>query len=145
LSDHDGCMQYWLVKQEPEDYSWATFEKEGKAAWTGVRSFPARKNLRSMHKGDLVLFYHSGTGKEVVGIARVLKEAYQDPTDKEGEWVAVDLEPIKGLGRPVTLTQIRADSALKEILLVRQSRLSVMPLTSGQFERILTLGETKVR
>ena len=103
-------MQYWLVKQEPEDYSWTTFEKEGKAAWTGVRSFPARKNLRGMHKGDLVFFYHSGSGKEIVGIARVLKEAYPDPTvDDEGDWAAVDLEPVKALVRPVTLAQIRGD------------------------------------
>ena len=139
------AMQYWLVKQEPEDYSWATFIKEGKAAWTGVRSFPARKNLRSMQNGDLALFYHSGSGKEVVGIARVLKEAYQDPTDEEREWVAVDLEPVKALTRPVTLAQIRSDVPLKEILLVRQSRLSVLPVTSSQFERILILGETKLR
>ncbi len=137
-------MQFWLVKQEPEDYSWTTFKEQCKAAWTGVRSFPARKNLRGMRKGDLVLFYHSGGDKQVVGIARVLKEAYPDPTAEEGEWVAVDLGPVKPLTQPVSLAQIRGDSELKDILLVRQSRLSVMPLTNNQFERILTLAHTAV-
>ena len=137
-------MQYWLVKQEPEDYSWSDFVREGHTAWTGVRSFPARKNLRGMKSGDLVLYYHSGTGKEVVGIARVSKEAYPDPTAEEGEWSAVDLNPVKPLKTPVGLQSIKADKLLKDIPLIKQSRLSVMPLTAQQFERLLQLGQTAV-
>ncbi len=134
---------YWLVKQEPESYSWDTFVKEGKTAWTGVRNFQARNSLRAMTKGDPVLFYHSGESKEVVGIARVGKEAYPDPTATEGDWSGVDLVPVKALRKPVTREVIKADKALKEILLIRNSRLSVMPLTETQFIRILELGETK--
>ncbi len=134
---HVWSMQYWLVKQEPEEYSWDDFVREGHTAWTGVRSFPARKNLRGMKKGDLVLYYHSGSGKEVVGIARVSKEAYPDPTAHEGEWAAVDLKPVKALKMAVTLQAIKADKVLKNTPLVKQSRLSVMPLTKEQFERFL--------
>jgi len=137
-------MNYWLVKQEPEDYSWSDFLQDGKTAWTGVRSFPARKNLRAMKAGDLVLFYHSGEGKSVVGLSRVAKEAYPDPTAKEDDWSAVDLTPAKSLARPVALSQIKADPILKEMALVKQSRLSVMPVTGDQFNRLLTLAETKV-
>jgi predicted RNA-binding protein with PUA-like domain len=138
------AKNYWLVKQEPETYSWTTFVKEGKTAWTGIRNFQARNNLRAMKKGDPVLFYHSGESKEVVGIARVGKEAYPDPTATEGDWSGVDLVPVKALKKPVTLGVIKADKSLKEILLVRNSRLSVMPLTEAQFNRILALGETKL-
>jgi predicted RNA-binding protein with PUA-like domain len=134
---------YWLVKQEPESYSWADFVKEGNAAWTGIRNFQARNNLRAMKGGDPVLFYHSGASKEVVGIARVGKEAYPDPTAMEGDWSGVDLVPVKALKKAVTLGTIKADKALKEILLIRNSRLSAMPLTEAQFNRILALGETK--
>jgi predicted RNA-binding protein with PUA-like domain len=123
------AKNYWLVKQEPEDYSWKTFVAEGRAAWTGVRNFQARNNLRAMKKGDPVLFYHSGESKEVVGIARIAKEAYPDPTATEGDWSGVDLVPVKALKKPVSLGVIKADNALKEILLIRNSRLSVMPLT----------------
>jgi len=137
-------MNYWLVKQEPEDYSWSDFLKDGKTAWTGVRSFPARKNLRGMKAGDLVFFYHSGGTKSVVGLARVAKEAYPDPTAGPEDWSAVDLMPVKPLAKPVTLSQIRADGIMKEMVLVRQSRLSVMPVTGGQFMRLLELAETKV-
>ena len=133
------AKNYWLVKQEPETYSWDDFVKEGRAAWPGVRNFQARNNLRAMTKGDPVLFYHSGESKEVVGIARVAKEAYPDPTATEGDWVGVDLVPVKALKKPVTLGTIKADKALKEILLIRNSRLSVMPLTEAQFNRILEL------
>ena len=132
---------YWLVKQEPDSYSWDTFLKEGRTAWTGIRNYQARNNLRAMKKGDPVLFYHSGS-KEVVGIARVGKEAYPDPTATEGDWSGVDLVPVKALKKPVTLGIIKADRALKEIPLIRNSRLSVMPLTEAQFNRILELGET---
>jgi len=138
------AKKFWLVKQEPESYSWAAFMKEGSAAWTGIRNFQARNNLRAMTKGDPVLYYHSGESKEVVGIARVSKEAYPDPTATEGDWSGLDLVPVKALKKPVTLGIIKANQALKEILLIRNSRLSVMPLTEAQFNRILELGETKL-
>src|SRR6266536_1899562 len=133
------AKNYWLVKQEPESYSWADFVKEGNAAWTGIRNYQARNNLRGMTQGDPVLFYHSGEGKEVVGIARVAKEAYPDPTATEGDWSGVDLVPVKVLKKPVTRDVIKADKALKDILLIRNSRLSVMPLTEAQFNRVLEL------
>lgn len=135
-------MQYWLVKQEPEAYSWSAFVKDGGTAWTGVRNFQARNNLRSMKKGDLVMYYHSVSDKQVVGIARVSKEAYPDPTAKEGDWSCVDLVPLKGLESPVDLETIKADKALAELPLIRQGRLSVQPLAKGQFQRILKLGKT---
>jgi predicted RNA-binding protein with PUA-like domain len=137
-------MQYWLVKQEPEAYSWADFVKDGRTAWTGVRNFQARINLRAMKKGDLVFYYHSVTDKHIVGIARVLKEAYPDPTATEGDWVCVDLEPIKPLARPVTLQQIKGDKKLEEMKLIRQTRLSVTPVTKSQFDQILKLGQTSL-
>jgi len=133
-------MQYWLVKQEPEDYSWATFVKDGRVAWTGVRNFQARNNLRAMKQGDRVLYYHSVSEKQVVGIARVQKEAYADPTADEGDWSCVDLAPVKALKSPVTLEVIKADKILKGMALVRQTRLSVTPVTREQFERVVKLG-----
>ena len=136
-------MNYWLVKSEPEAYSWAQLLKEGRTAWTGVRNFAARNNLRAMKKGDLVFFYHSGEAKSVVGLARVEKEFYPDPTAKEGDWSCVDLAPMKGLKKTVTLAQIKADKILREMTLVRQSRLSVSPLTKEQFERVMELAETE--
>jgi predicted RNA-binding protein with PUA-like domain len=135
-------MQYWLVKQEPEDYSWAAFVKEGRAAWTGVRNFQARNNLRAMKKGDRVLFYHSGDEKQVVGIARVEKEAYPDPTAKEGDWSGVDFAPVKPLTVPVGLAAIREDGVLNQMLLVRNTRLSVLPVSAEQFNRLLELAQT---
>src|ERR1700690_4083687 len=126
-------MNYWLVKQEPEAYSWSDLVKDGGTAWTGVRSFPARKNLRAMKAGDQAFFYHSGEAKSIVGLARITREAYPDPTADEDDWAAVDLAPVKPLARPVTLSQIKADKILKEMVLVRQSRLSVLPVTSEQF------------
>jgi len=138
------AKNYWLVKQAPESYSWADFVKEGKTAWTGIRNYQARNHLRAMSKGDPVLFYHSGEGKEVVGIARVAKQAYPDPTATEGDWTSVDLAPAKALKKPVSREVIKAEKALKDILLIRNSRLSVMPLTEAQFNRILELGETKL-
>lgn len=138
------AKQYWLVKQEPEAYSWADFVKEGRTAWTGVRNFQARNNLRAMKKGDLVFFYHSVSDKAVMGLARVDKEHYADPTAEEGEWSVVDLVPMKALKRPVTLDQIKADKALRNMKLVRQSRLSVTPLTEAEFERMLQLSKTKI-
>jgi len=130
---------FWLVKQEPSDYSWADFVADGSTSWTGVRNFAARNNLRRMSKGDQVLFYHSGEDKAVVGIAKVARTAYRDSTAKEGEWSAVDLVPVKPLPQPVTLRDIKAKPALKNIALVRQSRLSVMPLTAKDFATIVKM------
>jgi len=131
---------YWLVKQEPDSYSWSDFVGEGKTAWTGVRNYTARNNLRKIQKGDEVLFYHSGEDKAVVGIARITRPAYLDPTAEEGDWSAVDLAPIKPLRRPVTLRQIKSDPRLKRTPLIRQSRLSVMPLTAAEFRTIVKIG-----
>jgi predicted RNA-binding protein with PUA-like domain len=136
------AKNYWLVKQEPESYSWAMFVKDGKAAWTGVRNFQARNNLRAMRKGDLVFYYHSVSEKQVVGIARVEQEAYPDPTAKEGDWVCVDLVPVKALKEPVSLVTIKGDRILKDMPLVRASRLSVSRLMETQFRRILDLSAT---
>src|SRR5678815_3328597 len=127
-------MQYWLVKQEPEAYSWAAFVKDGKTAWTGVRNFQARNNLRAMKEGDLVFYYHSVTDKQVVGMARVAKEAYPDPTAKEGDWSCVDLVPVKPLASPISLETIKSDKGLADMPLVRQGRLSVQPVTKTQFQ-----------
>ncbi|PYI88175.1 MAG: EVE domain-containing protein [Verrucomicrobia bacterium] len=135
---------YWLVKQEPETYSWTDFLSEGRTAWTGVRNFQARNNLRAMKKGDLVFFYHSGIEKHVVGLAHVAKQAYPDPTAKEGDWICIDLVPVKTLKKPVNLSAIKADTTLKNIPFVRQSRLSVSPLTEAEFNRLLALAETKL-
>jgi predicted RNA-binding protein with PUA-like domain len=135
---------HWLVKSEPKAYSWAQFVKEGQTAWTGVRNFAARNHLRAMKKGDLVFYYHSGEEKQVVGLARVTKEAYPDPTAKEGDWSCVDLAPVKPLARPVSLAAIKADKTLREMSFVKQSRLSVSPMTKAQFERVLELVETRM-
>jgi Uncharacterized conserved protein len=131
--------KYWLVKQEPSAYSWDDFVREGKTSWTGVRNFTARNNLRAMRVGDEVLFYHSVTDKAVVGIARVVRAAYPDPTAKEGDWSAVDLAPVKALRNPVGLEQIKAQPKLRNISLVRQSRLSVHALSPAQFRDIVRL------
>ena len=131
-------MNFWLVKSEPSVYAWEKLLKEGKAVWDGVRNYAARLHLRAMKTGDEVLFYHSNEGMAVVGIAKVVKEAYQDPTTKE-DWSAVDLAPHKTLKKPVTLTEIKADKKLQNIYLVRQGRLSVMPLKKEEFEHIVEL------
>ncbi len=134
---------FWLVKQEPSDYSWSDFVADSGTSWTGVRNFAARNNLRRMSKGDEVLFYHSGEEKAVVGIAKVARTAYRDAPAKEGDWSAVDLVPIKPLPQPVTLPQIKAKRELKNIALVRQSRLSVMPLGAREFQMILKMGAVR--
>jgi predicted RNA-binding protein with PUA-like domain len=133
-------MNYWLVKSEPFKYSWEKFNKDGKTFWDGVRNYQARNNLREMKKGDLVLFYHSNEGKEVVGIAKVIKEFYQDPTTDDANWVVVDLVPVESLKSPVTLKKIKADDRLRNVSLVKQGRLSVMGLKSEEFDRIVELG-----
>jgi predicted RNA-binding protein with PUA-like domain len=130
---------FWLVKQEPSSYSWSDFLAEGETGWTGVRNYTARNNLRKMKNGDEVLFYHSGEQKAVVGIARVTRPAYPDATAKEGDWSAVDLAPIKSLLKPVTLRQIKSEPRLKQIPLIRQSRLSVMPLAKAEFREIVEM------
>ena len=132
-------MNYFLVKSEPETYSWAQFAKEGKTMWEGVRSYAARLHLRAMKKGDLVLFYHSGEDKAVVGIAKVDKEAYQDPTTKE-DWSVVDISVHQPLNNPVTLSVIKSEKKLQNIYLVRQGRLSVMPLQKEKFDLIVKMG-----
>ena len=132
--------QHWLVKSEPSAYSWANLIKDKKTAWTGVRNFQARNNLRAMKKGDNVLFYHSVTDPSVVGISQVATEAYPDPTSADGDWSCVDLIPVNPLPYPVTLKKIKEEPLLAEISLIKQSRLSVMPLSSKDYGQILKLG-----
>nr|WP_068892426.1 EVE domain-containing protein [Pedobacter panaciterrae] len=133
-------MNHWLVKSEPFKYSWEKFNKDGRTFWDGVRNYQARNNLKEMKEGDLVLFYHSNEGKNVVGIAKVVKEFYQDPTTDDANWVVVDLAPVEALKNPVSLEQIKAEESLKDISLVRQGRLSVMPLKAEEFDKILEMG-----
>jgi predicted RNA-binding protein with PUA-like domain len=136
---------YWMVKQEPETYSWTDFVNDGRTDWTGVRNYQARNNLREMKTGDRVLFYHSGKEKAVVGLAEVVKSAYQDPTATEEQWVAVDLKPVKVLKNPVPLAAIRYDKRLSQLPLIRQSQLSVMALTKDEFDIIVATGDGKTR
>jgi predicted RNA-binding protein with PUA-like domain len=138
-----AARSFWLVKSEPGTYSWDHFVAEKGACWSGVRNPLARSHLAAMKKGDLTLFYHSGEGKEVVGIARVTKEAYPDPTADDPKWLAVDLAPVKPFAQPVTLAAIKAEKSLADIALVRMSRLSAMPLPKAAFDEILALGKTK--
>ena len=133
-------MQYFLVKSEPFKYSWDQFNKDGRTFWDGVRNYQARNNMKEMKEGDLVLFYHSNEGKNVVGIAKVVKEFYQDPTTDDDRWVVVDLAPIESLKNPVSLETIKGDERLKDISLVRQGRLSVTTLKVEEFDRIVELG-----
>ena len=132
-------MAYWLLKSEPFKYSWEQLEKDKKTFWDGVRNYAARNNLRAMKKGDLSFFYHSNEGLEIVGIVKIIKEAYQDPTIKEEAWVAVDVAPFKKLKKPVSLAQIKSDKRLQNIALVKLSRLSVQPVTSEEWDFIIEL------
>src|SRR5665213_304984 len=132
-------MNFWLVQSEPETYAWPQLVKDGKTAWTGVRNFQARNHLRAMKKGDLVVFYHSVSDKQAVGLARVAKEFYPDATAREGDWSCVDLAPVKPLKNPVSLAAIKGDKVLKKMKLVKQPRLSVTPLTPAEFARLLEL------
>jgi len=133
-------MNYFLVKSEPFKYSWDKFNEDGRTFWDGVRNYQARNNMREMKEGDLVLFYHSNEGKNVVGIAKVVKEYYQDPTTDDTNWVVVDLAPVESLKNPVSLEQIKAEESLKDISLIRQGRLSVMQLKATEFDKILEMG-----
>jgi predicted RNA-binding protein with PUA-like domain len=137
-------MAYWLIKSEPFKYSWEQFEKDGKTFWDGVRNYAARNNLRDMRKGDKLFFYHSNEGLEIVGIAEVVKEHYQDPTTDETAWVVVDVKPFKKLKQPVTLKQIKADPRLQDMALLRLSRLSVQPVKEEEWKVVMELaGEKK--
>ena len=136
-------MNFWLVKQEPSKYNWDQFVKDKKTYWDGVRNYQARNNLKSMKKGDLAFFYHSVKGKEVKGIAKIIREHYPDPTTDDDRWVVVDLKPVKPLNQPVALGDIKQNCQLREISLIKQSRLSVIPLTKTEFKTILKMGKTQ--
>lgn len=138
-------MNYWLAKSEPFKYSWNDLLKDGSTYWDGVRNYQARNNLKAMKVKDKVFFYHSNEGLQVVGVAEVIKEHYQDPTTDDQRWVVVDLKPVDTLKNPVTLAQIKQESSLKEISLVRQGRLSVMPLSKKEFDKILAMSESKYK
>jgi len=142
-SKGETTSHYWLVKSEPFKYSWDQFVRDGKTFWDGVRNYQARNNLQAMKKGDKVLFYHSNEGLEVVGLAEVIREAYQDPTTEDSRWVVVDLKPLKPFKKPVTLAEMKVDKALENLSLIRQGRLSVCDLSPGEFNRILQMGQTK--
>lgn len=136
-------MNYWLVKSEPVKYSWDQFVTDGRTFWDGVRNYGARNNLKAMRKGDSVFFYHSNEGLAIVGIAEVVREAYQDPTTADSAWVAVDLKPVKAMIKPVTLAQIKAEPALKDMDLVRLSRLSVGAVKPAEYRKVLAMGGLK--
>ncbi len=136
--------RHWLVKSEPYKYSWDQLVKDRRTYWDGVRNHEARNNLAAMKKGDLLLYYHSNEGKEVVGVARVAGEAYPDPTADDERWVVVDVEPVKALAEPVGLAAIKAEPALAEMALIRRSRLSVVPVTRREFDRVLRMGGTRL-
>jgi len=134
-------MAYWLIKSEPSKYSWEQFVKDKKTFWDGVRNYAARNNLRAMKKGDQLFYYHSNEGTEIVGIAEVAKEAYQDPTTEDTNWVVVDVKPVKKLKKPVSLAQIKGDKRLADMALVKLSRLSVQPVTDDEWMTVLELAD----
>src|SRR6185503_9594217 len=136
-------MAYWLVKSEPAAYSWQQLETDKQTAWTGVRNYAARLHLRNMKKGDEVFFYHSNEGTDIVGIAKVVKEAYQDPTTTDDRWVSVDLKPVKKLKKPVTLESIKKDKRLASMALVRIGRLSCQPVTDAEWKVVMELAGEK--
>ena len=133
-------MKHWLIKSEPGTYSWQDLQRDGKTRWDGVRNFQARNNLRAMHPGDLALFYHSGDERSIPGVARVASAPYPDPTAKEGDWSVVDVEPVHALREPVTLERIKEEPALRDMVVVKQSRLSVQPVRKEEFEAIVKIG-----
>jgi predicted RNA-binding protein with PUA-like domain len=136
-------MAHWLIKSEPSKYSWEQFEKDGHTFWDGVRNYAARIHLRAMKKGDQAFFYHSNEGLEIVGIASVIREAYQDPTASDDTWVAVDFKPVKKLKKPVSLEQVKKEKRLKDMALLRLSRLSVQPVTDEEWKVVLELANKK--
>ncbi len=138
------ARSYWLVKSEPSNYSWDQLVRDGSTYWDGVRNSEARNNLSAMKVGDLALFYHSNEGKEVIGVTRIARESYPDPTTQDDRWVVVDVEPVVPFERAVPLSEIKADPKLRGIALVRRSRLSVLPLEKSAFDRILRLGKTRL-
>ena len=137
-------MAYWLIKSEPFKYSWQKFQEDGRTFWDGVRNYQARNNLKSMKEGDLLLWYHSNEGMEIVGIAKLVKEAYQDPTTEDANWVVVDVTPYKKLTKPVSLVQVKSDPRLTQMALVRLGRLSVQPVTNDELDIIMQLSETTI-
>ncbi|HVE61161.1 MAG TPA: EVE domain-containing protein [Chitinophagaceae bacterium] len=137
-------MAYWLVKSEPNTYGWEQFQKEGTAVWDGVRNYAARLHLKAMKKGDEVFFYHSNEGLEIVGIAKVIKEAYPDPTAKDEGWVVVDLKPAKKLKRPVSLKEIKEHKSLSDMALIRLGRLSVQPVKDEEWKKVMELSEKNI-
>jgi predicted RNA-binding protein with PUA-like domain len=132
--------QYWLVKSEPGDYAFADLVRDKKTVWTGVRNFEARNNLRAMKKGDFAFYYHTGDEKQIVGLVKIVKPAYPDPSAEEGDWSVVDVAPVKALRKPVSLTAIKADKKLADFALVKRGRLSVVPVSEAQFQHIAKLG-----
>lgn len=138
------AKSYWLMKTEPGTYSWQDLENDGSTAWDGVRNYQARNNLQKMKKDDLALFYHSVSDKKVVGVAKVTRESYPDPTAGDSQWVVVDVAPVSKLAQPVDLATIKAEPSLADMVLVRNSRLSVQPVTAAEFRRIVSLGKTKL-
>jgi len=136
---------HWLVKSEPFKYSWDQLVDDGRTYWDGVRNYEARNNLRAMKVGDLALYYHSNEGKEVVGVARIVGEAYPDPTAADDAWVVVDVEPVQRLEEPVSLAAIKSERALAEMALIKRGRISVVPVTRGEFARVLAMGRTLLR
>ena len=136
-------MNYWLIKSEPFKYSWEKFVEDGVTFWDGVRNYAARNNLKAMKKGDLLFWYHSNEGLEIVGIAKLVKEAYQDPTTEDEAWVVVDVKPHKKTKKPVSLAQIKADARLQNMALVRLGRLSVQPVTAEEWEIVMQMAGEK--
>jgi predicted RNA-binding protein with PUA-like domain len=136
-------MNYWLIKSEPFKYSWDQFVKDKETFWDGVRNYQARNNLRAMKKGDLAFWYHSNEGMEIVGVAKVVKESYQDPTTEDPAWLVVNFKPVKKLKNPVSLATVKADKRLSSMALIKNSRLSVQPVTLEEFDMIMDLSEQK--
>lgn len=139
------ARNYWLIKSEPSVYSWQKFVEEGRSMWDGVRNYAARNHLRAMKVGDYALFYHSNEGKEVVGVAEVAREFYPDPTAESGDWSVVDFVPVQELTAPVSLQAVKAEPSLAEMILVRSSRLSVQPVLREEFQKVLSMGKTRLR
>lgn len=138
------ARRYWLMKSEPDKYAWDALFRDGKTFWDGVRNYEARNNLAAMKKGDLAFYYHSNKGKEIVGIAEIVREAYPDPTSEDPAWVVVDIAPRVAFSEPVSLAAIKNDPALSEIQLVKRGRLSVVPITPAEFRYVAKLGRTKI-